>query len=98
MAERLAQQHPEIEEIILFGSLATGTAGPASDADLLIVLRDSELEFPERVARYLPEGCSISVDVFPYTRGELEHMAAEGRRLVTEARERGLRLFPYQAT
>lgn len=93
-AERLARQHPEVEEVILFGSLASGTAGPASDADLLVVLRDSELAFPQRIARYLPDGCRIAVDLFPYTRGELEQVAAEGRRLVKEAIESGIRLFP----
>ena len=37
MAERIAQRfHPE--KIVLFGSHATGTAGPDSDADLLVVM------------------------------------------------------------
>lgn len=93
-AERLARQHPEVEEVILFGSLASGTAGPASDADLLVVLRDSELAFPQRISCYLPEGCLMPADVFPYTREELAAMAAAGSRIVREAFEKGIRLFP----
>lgn len=40
--ERLAQSHPEIEEVWLFGSLARGDAVPGSDADLLVVLSGSQ--------------------------------------------------------
>ncbi|MFQ5829081.1 MAG: nucleotidyltransferase domain-containing protein [Candidatus Methylomirabilia bacterium] len=40
MVRRIVERfHPE--RVILFGSHARGTAGPDSDADLLVVLRDA---------------------------------------------------------
>jgi len=36
--KEMAVAHPEIERVVLFGSLARGDAVPGSDADLLIVL------------------------------------------------------------
>lgn len=92
--EQLAAERPEIERVILFGSLATGRAGPASDADLLIVLRESDLPFPARIGRYLPEACPIAVDVFPYTREELTGLLAAGSRLVKTALAEGRQIFP----
>lgn len=91
--EQLAAERPEIERVILFGSLATGRAGPASDADLLIVLRESDLPFPARISRYLPEACPIAVDVFPYTREELAGVLA-GSHFVKTALAEGRQIFP----
>lgn len=69
-AEQLGED-PEILAVVLFGSLARGEATAASDADVLIVLRDSVEEFGERMVRYKPVGLGVSVEVFPYTLGEL---------------------------
>jgi predicted nucleotidyltransferase len=90
---RLVDARPEIEEVILFGSLATGQSVPGSDADLLVILRSSEEPFPERIPRYIPSGCGIDVDVFPYTLEEIGKMQAGGNPLVKEALEHGLVLF-----
>ncbi len=73
---RLVEAHPEIERVVLFGSLARGDAAPGSDADLLVVLSHSDLPFLERIPRYLPDDAGIGVDVFPYTRAELEAQLA----------------------
>jgi predicted nucleotidyltransferase len=75
-AQKLAKTHPEVAEVWLFGSLARGEAAPGSDADLLIVLERCALPFPQRSPNYQPEFCGLGVDVFPYTRAELEEMAA----------------------
>ena len=42
----MAAAHPEIERVVLFGSLARRDAVPGSDADPLIVLGKSDLPFP----------------------------------------------------
>jgi predicted nucleotidyltransferase len=42
---KLAKRHPEILEIWLFGSLARGQAVPGSDADVLLILKESDLPF-----------------------------------------------------
>jgi predicted nucleotidyltransferase len=88
----MKRRHPEIEEVLLFGSLARGEAVPGSDADLLVVLASAERPFIERIPRYLPVEAPLGVDVFPYTREEIDRMRGEGNALVTRALEEGVRL------
>jgi len=90
---KLAEEHPEIEAVILFGSLATGEAVPGSDADLLLVLDRSDQHFLSRIPRYVPSRCKIDVDVFPYTEDEIEKMLAAGNPFIKEALEHGVELF-----
>jgi len=64
---------PEVEEVLLVGSLARGDFTGTSDADVLIVLDESPLNPVERIQRYLPFfGLEIAVDLIPLTRKELE--------------------------
>lgn len=58
------------------------------------MLRESDLPFPVRIARYLPDACPIPVDVFPYTREELARMLAAGNRFVKTALAEGRQIFP----
>ena len=74
---KLGQASPEVEKVGLFGSYATDTFGPASDVDLLIILRKSSKRFLDRIPEYLPDNLSISCDVFPYTNDEIEKMKQE---------------------
>ena len=83
--QALQARHPEIERAVLFGSLQRGDAVPGSDADVLLVLRATDLPFSERDAVYRPEGVGIPVDLFVYTRAELEDMLAAGNRFVSQA-------------
>ncbi len=89
----LASSHPEIEAVILFGSLARGEAVPGSDADLLIILSGSDLPFLERIPRYVPSSCGLDVDVFPYTVREVHRMLREGNRFIKRALEEGIELY-----
>lgn len=91
--ERLAERHPEIEEVWLFGSLARGDVVPGSDADLLIVLSDSPLPFLDRSVHYQPDYWGVGVDVLAYTRTELAQMLAEGNSLIQRAQAEGHCLF-----
>ena len=79
-AERLVEKRPDVEAVVLFGSLAEGTATGASDADLLIVLKRSEERFLDRIPPFLEafRGVGLPVDVFPYTVEELRRQLAEG--------------------
>ena len=90
---RLAETHPEIDEVWLFGSLARGDAVPGSDADLLIVLSDSQSPFLDRSVRYQPDFCGIGVDVLAYTRSELAGMQAEGSAFLQRTQTEGICLF-----
>lgn len=67
-------KHAEIERVILFGSLSRGDAVPGSDNDILLVLRESSLPYQERSVYYMPECAGIGVDLFAYTRAEIEEM------------------------
>uniref|UniRef100_A0A7V4TJJ9 Nucleotidyltransferase domain-containing protein n=1 Tax=Candidatus Caldatribacterium saccharofermentans TaxID=1454753 RepID=A0A7V4TJJ9_9BACT len=87
-AQRLGEENPEVEQIVLFGSLAQGRALPGSDADLLIVLARSDKPFLERIGEWLTRiRLGFPVDVFPYTRDEL-HVP-----LAKEALRTGIVLF-----
>lgn len=85
----LAARHPELEEVILFGSLVEGTPVPGSDVDLLVILATSSQTFLDRIPAFLPSGFPVGVDVFPYTRAEIERMKADGNPFVLGALRRG---------
>ena len=85
----LQAQHLEIERAVLFGSLQRGDAVPGSDADVLLVLRTTDLPFSERAAVYRPEKVGIPVDLFVYTRSELDDMLADDNRFVRRALAEG---------
>ncbi len=91
-AARLLSGHPEIAEIIVFGSFAEGTFAPGSDLDVLIVLERSDRPVRDRIPLYLPGPFPIGMDLFPYTRDELRELEdspvvkAAGRSLWRYAR------------
>jgi uncharacterized protein len=70
----LQANHPEIEQIIWFGSWVGGLPTPGSDVDLCLILSDSDKPFRERIPDYLPLGFPVGIDLFPYTRAELEQL------------------------
>jgi len=77
-AKSIKCKHPEVERVGFFGSYANDTYGPASDMDLLIILRESSKRFLDRIPDYLPEKFSVSCDVFPYTDEKVERMKQSG--------------------
>ena len=87
--EALQARYPEIERAVLFGSLQRGDAVPGSDADVLLVLRVTDVPFSGRAAVYRPEGVGIPVDLFVYTRTELDDMLAAGNRFISRALAEG---------
>lgn len=91
-ARRMKARYPEIEQVLLFGSLARGEAVPGSDADLLLILSSADRPFAERIPRYLPAGLSVGVDVFPYTRQEIDRLLAAGNHFVRRILEEGIAL------
>ena len=71
-AKSIKRTHPEVERLGYFGSYANDTYGPASDVDLLIILGQSCKRFLDRIPDYIPENLTVSCDVFPYTREEID--------------------------
>jgi predicted nucleotidyltransferase len=91
-AHRAAGQVPGIRRVILFGSLMAGIPSPRSDADLLVIVAESQHAEPrDRVPELLralrPLPCPV--DLFVLTARELERYAREGHPLLREALDRG---------
>lgn len=89
----LAASHPELDEVILFGSVATGMPVPGSDVDLLLILSSSERSFLDRIPAFLPTGFPVAVDVFPYTRDEIERMKRDNNGFILGALREGVTVF-----
>ncbi len=51
-AEQARASDPNIVAVVLFGSLATGGATPASDADVLVLLRHDSRRVLDRIPDY----------------------------------------------
>lgn len=84
---------PEIDRVILFGSLARGDAVPGSDADVLVLLRETHLPFQQRFAQHMPSGVAMGVDVFAYTHAELESMRNSGNPFIARVLREGIELI-----
>ena len=91
--EKLAQKRPEVQKVILFGSMARGDAVPGSDVDLLVVVTESDRSFLDRIAEYRLSGIPVSVDVFAYTQQEFAKMLEDGNGLIRQALAEGKLLF-----
>jgi predicted nucleotidyltransferase len=88
-ATRLCREHPEIQEILLFGSLARGGFTPESDIDLLIILERSATPFLQRADPFRDVFADLPFDAFPlvYTRDEVDRMQREGNLFLRSALE-----------
>ena len=93
LVAELAQKYPEIEEISLFGSFARDEAVPGSDVDILIMLMDTSLPFRDRIRKYMPSSFPVGIDIFPYTRSEIEEMLNEGNYFLKSAIQDSILLF-----
>lgn len=74
-AAQLLAARADIEEIVVFGSFENGSWAPGSDLDILIVLSGADIPVRDRIASLLPERFPVAVDLFPFTRDELQARA-----------------------
>lgn len=90
--KNLVLDYSELRKIILFGSVADKKETPLSDADILIIVDDSTLQFSERALPFRKyfQGIGLGVDIFVYTCKEVEE---EHIPLVNSALKRGKVLF-----
>lgn len=93
-AQTVVQEHPQVLEIYLFGSLARGNYAPGSDADLLLVLDSDERPFLGRIPPFLRlfQPGPVPVEVFPYTRSELARMQGEGNPFILSVMRQAVKL------
>jgi len=70
-ARRLGESDENVLEVVLFGSLAERKAVPGSDADILVLLKEDERGFMDRVAVWREKfSLDFPTEVFPYTEKE----------------------------
>ena len=88
----LVLECPEVEKVVLFGSVADSRETPLSDIDILIVISDSQYRFLDRAQffRKYFQDIGLGTDIFVYTRKEI---AQEGLLLAKSALKRGKVLF-----
>lgn len=87
VAKEVGEKDDKVVKIVLFGSLAEGRAVPGSDADVLILLREDNRRFMDKIPEYLEKfSIDFPVEVFPYTVSEINP-------LVEEALKKGIVLF-----
>ncbi len=79
----------EVLKVVIFGSWVRGEAGVGSDVDFLIVLKESNLPFLDRIPIYTPSSFPVDTDVFPYTLEELK----KGIPIAEQALKEGKVLF-----
>jgi predicted nucleotidyltransferase len=63
---------PEVDEVVVFGSFERDTYAPGSDLDVLVVLRELPHSIRDRAGEYRPVRFPVPVDLFAFTRSELE--------------------------
>lgn len=76
-ADQILKNFDEVDEVILFGSLARGDYGTDSDADILLVLTSSSYNrYFDRIPKYAPAfiDFDLPVNIFPYTHAEIDKM------------------------
>ena len=91
-AERLIAARRDVKAVVLFGSLARGDYTASSDADLLIVVKSSPLDFKERIPLFKPGWLGVPVDVFPYTEEECARSLADNWGVAGSAFSEGVLL------
>ena len=93
-ARQLCAQHSNVVAVVLFGSLARGTATPGSDADLLVVLRADARRMLDRIPEFTQpfESPGLSVQVLPWTEAELQRRRERADPFAREVLETGVLL------
>jgi predicted nucleotidyltransferase len=94
LIQEWTQQHPELEQVILFGSFARGDYFPASDVDVLLILEKSDESLLTRIRKFLPTHFPVDIDIFPYTKDEIHRTMNDPHSLVGQALSQGKQMYP----
>lgn len=87
------------QRIVVFGSFARGDTHEDSDLDLIVV-KETDERFVDRIGRVRDACQGIGVDVQPlvYTQVELDDLLARGSVFLETALEEGVVAYEAQAT
>ncbi len=85
-ANSIRKNHPEVTEIILYGSFAKNTYTPFSDIDMAIIVSKSKRKFIERTDEFIDFFSKIPLDVnlAVYTIEEMKRMSSSENSLIKE--------------
>lgn len=95
-AEALVQDNyigDRIRSVVLFGSVARGTAGPNSDIDILVLAeKEADVEEVKKEARNYAEQMKLEFEVVPVVEGaeEFRKNFVHGKRFETNVKEDGI--------
>jgi len=91
-ARLLRNGQNEVDSAWLFGSLVKGDVVPGSDADLVVLFKDSDRPRHECLTDDVGafSGVGIGVEVLSYMRGEIDRLSADGNSLFRSILERRL--------
>lgn len=92
----LAKEFPElVEEIVVFGSKARGEAGPDSDLDVLVIIRQGDRQL-KRAIRHVGHQLAVLSDAVPsimvYTREEWARRKRTGSPFYQVVMREGVRV------
>lgn len=93
IALNIKQEHAELLDIKLFGSIAKSTHTGCSDIDIIIIVSSSSEDIFHRIAklkRYFT--LPISVDLLVYTKSEIDQMLFENNHFICSAIKEGIDL------
>ena len=84
ISKDMVNKNDNILEIYLFGSLCKETYSPGSDADILLILKEDPRRIIDRIFEYMKYflHASVAVDVFPYTKTEINNLLSEGNSFI----------------
>jgi len=88
------EEKGNILDIIIFGSIAKNNYTGTSDVDIVIILKESDLNFIERIVKYRKYfDLDIGVDLFVYTFSEFEKMKRENNFFIKEIIDYGISIL-----
>jgi len=91
-AKRKINENNNILAIILVGSLARGDYTAFSDADLVVIVKEDDRRFLDRITEFIDPTLGIDIDPMVYTLSEIKEMSKRNSRLVKEIKEYGILL------
>lgn len=87
--KKLLSTRDDIKKIIILGSILDDRFGIGSDADILIILKESQYKrFFDRIPEFLDffnKNVSIPVDLFIYTEDEIDKMKKNNNFFIKRA-------------
>ncbi len=93
-ARSFVEERKEVDSVWLFGSLAKGDAVPGSDADIFVVLKQSDRRPEDRLTDFVDafSGAGVPIEVLAYTQDEIDKMQADGNLFIKGILEHRIRL------